>query len=441
MLRDFYLVVGLGATGFSCTRYLLSKNIPVIVVDSRQNPPKLSECQKAFPQLEIHLGEFSENLFLRAKTIIVSPGVSLAEPSIQKAIKKHIPVIGDVELFARNAKAPIIAITGSNGKSTLTALMGELINNAGKKAIVCGNIGLPVLDAIEQPVPDFYVIELSSFQLDTADSLRAHVAVVLNVSPDHMDRYATVEDYRQSKQKIYLHCKHAVVNVDEPEIWKALTFSRAPIEFTLKKPTEKQWGLCDGYLAHGEKKLIAISELTLQQRHNNQNFLAALAIGTILKLPLNSMLETLKSFSGLAHRCQLVNKIHGVAWFNDSKATNVGAAIAAIESMGQCLSGKLILLAGGDSKGVSLTPLQNPVKKYVSHVILFGQDANLLQAALENCATITQVNNLREAVCQAKKMTVAGDVVLLAPACASLDQYENYMARGKDFVDAVNNIM
>lgn len=439
--NNAYLVIGLGSTGLSCVRYLVSKNIPVIVADSRENPPKLAELKKDFPNIEIHLGKFSQNIFDQANMIIVSPGVSLSEPCIQHCMQKNIPVIGDVELFACEARAPIIAITGSNGKSTLTTLMGDLINQAGKKAIVCGNIGLPALDALSQPIPDYYVVELSSFQLDATHSLKAKVAVVINVSPDHMDRYPTLQDYLTSKQHIYHHCENAIVNADELEIWKNLTFQKQPIEFTLQIPNQNQWGVRAGFLSYGAKNLIAISELPLQQRHNNQNFLAALAIGTCLKLPMESMLKTLQRFTGLEHRCQLVKKINGVSWYNDSKATNVGAAIAAIESMAQSLQGKLILLAGGDSKGVSLLPLQAPVKKYVSHVILFGKDADLLEKTLQDCTHIARVKTLREGVLHAKKIAQSGDVVLLAPACSSLDQYENYVARGRDFINAVNDVL
>lgn len=437
MSDNLHLIIGLGSTGFSCVRYLVSKNIPVVVVDNRDNPPKLAECQKAFPAVAIHLGKFSEHIFSQAKTVVVSPGVSLEEPCIKQCIQHHIPVIGDVELFARDAKAPIIAITGSNGKSTLTTLMGELIQQAGKKVIVCGNIGLPVLDTIMQMVPDYYVVELSSFQLDTTYSLHAKVAVVINVSPDHMDRYATLNDYLQSKQHIYKNCDYAVVNTDEKNIWEKCSFKNTPIEFTLENPSNNQFGLRDHYLCYGDKKLISVSDLILQERHNNQNYLAALAIGFILQLPMNTMLETIKNFSGLAHRCQLVKSENGIAWYNDSKATNVGAAIAVIESIAKRTPKRLILIAGGDSKHADLTPLQNIVKKYVSHVILLGRDAPLLQAVLQDCVAITCVTTMHEAVMFAKKMVQPGDVVLLAPACASLDQYENYMARGNDFMQAV----
>lgn len=440
MQNNLHIVVGLGATGFSCVKYLVSKNIPVTVVDTRENPPHLADCQTQYPHVKIQLGAFQADLFESANTVVISPGVSLEEPCIQRCIKKNIPVIGDVEIFARDATAPIIAITGSNGKSTLTTLMGELIQHAGYQAIVCGNIGFPVLDALMQSTPDYFVVELSSFQLDTTYSLKAKVAVVINVSPDHMDRYPTVDAYCASKQRIYHHCEYAVINKDEPDIWKTLSFKNLPIAFTLQKPGKNEWGLSDQYLAYGEKKIIAVTDLVLQERHNHQNFLAALAIGSALQLPLDNMVQTLMHFSGLPHRCQWVDTIHQVAWYNDSKATNVGAAIAAIQSMRHRTKGKMILLAGGDSKGVDLTPLQNPVKKNVAHVILFGKDAPLLQDTLKHCAVISRVNHLREAVHMASQLAQPGDVVLLSPACASLDQYENYAARGRDFEEAVKLI-
>jgi UDP-N-acetylmuramoylalanine--D-glutamate ligase len=438
MQNNLHLVVGLGPTGLSCVQYLVRKNIPVAVVDTRENPPSLTACQQKFPEVPIHLGAFSDAVFSQAGTLVVSPGVSLEEPCIAACIRNQIPVIGDVELFVREAAAPIIAITGSNGKSTLTTLMGEMIKDAGFTPIVCGNIGVPVLDCLLQPAPDYYVIELSSFQLDTTYSLRALVAVVINVSPDHMDRYATIHDYRASKKRVYQHCQHAVVNGDEPEIWQSLSFKHSPTAFTLSNPDKNAWGIRDNQLVCGDKNIIPIAELILQERHNCQNFLAALAMGALIHLPIKTMLNTLRHFSGLAHRCQLVKRINGVAWYNDSKATNVGAAIAAIESVEQRTTGRLILLAGGDSKGVELTPLQSPVKAHVSHVILFGKDANLLQDTLQGCAEIVRVKSLSEAVSIAKDIARSDDTVLLAPACSSLDQFENYIARGNEFIKLVS---
>ncbi|MDP1573713.1 MAG: UDP-N-acetylmuramoyl-L-alanine--D-glutamate ligase [Coxiellaceae bacterium] len=438
MLKNSHLVIGLGETGFSCIKYLRAKNIPVVVADTRDNPPHLADCRKQFPEVEIHLGKLSEALSLKAATIVVSPGISLEEPCIQKAREKNIPIVGDIELFVRDVKAPIVAITGSNGKTTLTTLMGELINHAGKKAIVCGNIGMPVLDVLAQEIPDFYVLELSSFQLETTYSLCAKVAILTNLSPDHMDRYETLDDYLAAKQRVYLHCDYAIVNADEKNTWEKLVFKHRPIEITLQKPLEKQWGVFENTLSYGKEKLIAIADLLLQERFNNQNFLAALAIGTVLQLPMKNMLATLKHFAGLPHRCQRVKTNDDIIWYNDSKGTNPGAVIAAIESVyHRHHPNNIILIAGGDGKGVDFSILQAPVKATVSHVIVLGKDAALLQAALQDSAIVTRVNTVREAVAFAKTIAQKKDVVLLSPACSSLDQYKSYAERGNDFMKAI----
>jgi UDP-N-acetylmuramoylalanine--D-glutamate ligase len=437
-MNELYVVIGLGETGFSCVKYLRAHNKSVVVVDSRLHPPKLAACQTAFPDVRIHLGPFQSSVFSEASILVVSPGISLEEPCIAECVEKHIPVVGDIELFARHAKAPIVAITGSNGKTTLTTLMGELIQDAGKKAVICGNIGTPVLDMLQQPVPDFYVLELSSFQLETTYSLRAKVAVLTNLSPDHMDRYATIDDYLKAKQRIFLHADYAVVNADEKNTWEGLSFNHPPTQFTLQNPLANQYGIDDDYLAFGNEKLIAIAELHLQERFNNQNFLAALAMGSLLNLPMASMLNTLKHFAGLPHRCQRVPTQDGVLWYNDSKGTNPGAVIAAIESVHhRHHPNQIILIAGGDGKGVDFSILQAPVTEYISQVFVLGKDAALLQKALHECAAITRVQTVREAVIAAKKIEQPGDVVLLSPACSSLDQYTSYAARGADFMEAV----
>ncbi|EKD77866.1 MAG: UDP-N-acetylmuramoyl-L-alanyl-D-glutamate synthetase [uncultured bacterium] len=433
-----HLILGLGDTGFSCVRYLLQQKKSIMVADTRATPSKLRECQQLFPEVSIHLGKFHEKLLENVTTVVISPGVSLNEPVVQLALQKNIPVIGDIELFARAVKVPIVAITGSNGKTTLTTLMGKLISDAGFRAVMCGNIGLPVLDTLQQPAPDYYVMELSSFQLQTTFSLRAAVAVVINISPDHLDRHKDDAEYLAAKQRIYLNCEQAIVNTDEPEIWKTLSFNKSPIEFTLKTPHQNQWGLIENYLTYGHQKIISVTDLLLQEHHNLQNFLVALAMGTALNMPLPAMLATLKSFSGLAHRCERVQSHDQIRWYNDSKATNVGAAIAAIHSIGKSNTGKMILIAGGDGKGVSFASLRAPVQKYISQVILLGKDADQLEIELKDCARMTRVCTIKEAVAAAKKIAQPGDVVLLSPACSSLDQYESYVARGKDFVSAVN---
>lgn len=440
-MSDYYLVVGLGETGFSCVAYLRSKNVKVIVVDTREHPPKYIACREQFPTVDIVLGAFSSELFSNAHTIVISPGVSLQEPVIQAAIAQGVSVVGDIELFVRDAKAPIVAITGSNGKTTLTTLMGELIHQSGQKAIVCGNIGTPVLEVLSQPVPDFYVLELSSFQLETTYSLKARVAVLTNLSPDHMDRYATVDHYLQAKQRVFLNCDYAVVNQDEKNTWENLTFSHPPVSFTLQKPSANAWGIFEGCLAYGDQQLVAIHDLILQERFNQQNFLAALAMGSVIGLPIQKMVATLKTFSGLPHRCQRVPTQDGIDWYDDSKGTNPGAVIAAIESVHhRHHPKKIVLIAGGDGKGVDFSILAPVVKQYVAHVVVLGKDAALLQQALQTVTSVTRVNTVREAVAYAKTIAQTGDAVLLSPACSSLDQYKSYAERGKDFVAAVGGI-
>lgn len=409
-----------------------------MVADTRENPPKLEACRQQFPAVEIYLGAFSEALFLSADKIVVSPGVSLDGVAFQKAREKNIPIVGDIELFVKAAKAPIVAITGSNGKTTLTTLMGKLIEAAGKKVIVCGNIGTPVLDVLAEPVPDYYVLELSSFQLEVTNSLRAKVAVLTNISPDHMDRYVTLDDYLHAKQRIYLNCDYAVVNADEKITWEGISFKNNPILFTSGVPSENVFGIADNALMLGHQKLIAISALQLQEKFNLLNFLAALAMGSALQLPMDTMLSVIQTFSGLPHRCQRVQTSDGIFWYNDSKGTNPGAVIAAIESVSARHHPKqLILIAGGDGKGVDFSILQPVVSRFVSQVIVLGKDAALLEAALKECAQIHAVKTVKEAVALSKAMTKPGDVVLLSPACSSLDQYKNYAARGADFVSAV----
>lgn len=438
VLKNYYVVVGLGQTGLSCVRYLLAQNKSVVVVDSRDNPPALATCRQQFPEVDIYLGAFSKDLFLAADTLVVSPGVSLLTPEIVAANEQGVRVIGDVELFAAVAKAPIIAITGSNGKSTVVTLIGKMIVDAGLKAIVCGNIGLPVLEALLQPVPDYYVVELSSFQLAATQQLNAHVAVLLNISPDHLDQHKSFAAYLAAKKRIYKNCDQAVVNADEPETWSELTFDKPVIPVSLNAPEENVWGVKNDALYWGETKLVDIAHLALQEKHNCQNFLVALAVGQFIGLPLDKMIATLRSFSGLSHRCQLVSKNQGVHWINDSKATNVGAAVAAIESVAKNSDGKIILILGGDSKGVDLGALRQPIDQYVSCVIALGKDAEKIKNTLSDLVKVVLVNTISEAVLSASRIAMQGDTVLLSPACSSLDQYASYVARGDDFVQAVS---
>jgi UDP-N-acetylmuramoylalanine--D-glutamate ligase len=436
------VVVGLGKTGLSCVRYLNQQGLNTAVTDSRSEPPELSSLKNEFNTIPFYGDEINADVLLASDQIIISPGVSLKEKAIKLAIDKGIPVIGDIELFCRQAKAPIIAISGSNGKSTVTTIVAEMIRNAGLKVGVGGNLGTPALELLNEATPDVYVLELSSFQLETTFSLNAHASVVLNISPDHMDRYETLNDYIDAKNKIYSGQGLMVINQDDDVVNAMMDDSRNTVSFSLSKPLVNNFGLIkDGsevYLCQGEEKIINQNELAIKGEHNVANALAAIALVSSVNVPVNSIVKTLKSFKGLEHRCQLVRTINNVSWYNDSKATNVGACIASIQ--GLCELGKIILIAGGDSKGADLSSLIPVAKQYVKHVLLIGVDAPKLKEVLDSVVTCEYVNDMQEAVIKASQIAEDNNLVLLAPACASLDMYKNYQERGDVFVKAVNEL-
>ncbi len=430
------VILGLGVTGLSCLRYLHARGASVTVIDSREQPPLLQAYQKEFSDVPIILGTLPEEIILNASEIIVSPGLSLQLPVLQKAIAKGIPCLGDIELFCREAaiRAPIIAITGSNGKTTLTTLVGQMLQDAGFTARVCGNIGTPVLDMLLEPVPDYYVMELSSFQLETTYSLQAKVAVVLNVTPDHMDRYATVADYCAAKQRIYQSCDIAVLNQDEPEIWQTLSLPAQQVTFSILG--EADFMLKDDVLYHKTQRWLDVTALPNQTHYHAQNVLAALAIGTHLGLSKDTMVATMCRFSGLAHRCQKVACFNNIDWFNDSKATNVGATIAAINGLAPLYS-DMILILGGDAKGADLSPLKAIVAAHVSQLFLIGAAAPELAQLFEDVVPYQHIDNLTQAVMMASRQAGAHTAVLLSPACASWDMFDNYEQRGNLFIKAV----
>jgi len=436
------VIVGLGKTGLSCVRYLLSRGLDIAVTDSRINPPGLSTLETEFTSVSVFLGEISTEILLSSDQIILSPGVSLNNDAVKRAIANGIPVIGDIELFCQQVKAPIIAVSGSNGKSTVTTLVAEMTQQAGLKTCVGGNLGTPALELLNEDVPDVYVLELSSFQLETTFSLSAHASVILNISPDHMDRYANSDEYANAKKKIYLGNGLMVINKDDDVVKAMEDASRQTIYFTLGKPEGHNFGLIkdnDGiWLCQGNKKIIKQDELGIKGEHNVANALAAIALASTINVPFSAMAETLKRFSGLEHRCQRVATINKINWFNDSKATNVGACIASIK--GLCNLGKIILIAGGDSKGADLSSLGPIIKKYVKHVLLLGVDAKKVANVIDSTVMCDFVVDMNEAVNAASNLAEAGDLVLLAPACASLDMYENYQQRGDAFVAAVNTL-
>lgn len=434
------VIVGLGKTGLSCARYLSKQGVRIAITDSRDEPPELATLRSEFVPIPTYLGGISSEVLLASDQIVLSPGVSLEEQSVKQAIENGIPVFGDIELFCQNAKTPIIAISGSNGKSTVTTLVAQMAEYAGLKTCVGGNLGTPALELLNEPEPDLYVLELSSFQLETTFSLNAHASVVLNVSSDHMDRYANLDEYIGAKNKIYSGQGVMVINQDDEVVNAMADDSRQTLTFSLSKPEGNNFGVIkengDVFLCQGDKKIISDRELIIKGEHNIANALAAMALASSVNVPIDAMVKALKNFTGLEHRCQLVKKINQVSWYNDSKATNVGACITSIK--GLCELGNIILIAGGDSKGADLSSLKSIVKQHVKKVLLMGVDANKLADVLASEVPCEFVDDMNEAVKRAQKISGSDDLVLLAPACASLDMYKNYRQRGDDFVSAVN---
>jgi len=432
----YTLVVGLGKTGSSVVRYLHALGESLVVVDSRDIPPGLNELKSEYDDVALYTGKFNVSLFINARRIVVSPGVALAEPALVEAKKNNIEIIGDIDLFAHEVKAPVVGITGSNGKSTVTTLLTLMAKKARLNSVASGNIGVPVLDSLDDDI-DLYVLELSSFQLETLQSLPMKAAVVLNVSADHLDRYENLAVYAMSKQVIYENADVLVLNKDDA--LAAGQFANNPkpkIRFTLGTPEENEFGLCREPLAKlcfGEQALISVDELKIKGRHNLQNALAALALGHAIGLPMGAMLDTLREFSGLKHRAQLVAQIDGVSWINDSKATNVGAAVAALVGM----PGKHVLIAGGIAKGADFSALTDVVREHCRAVILLGEDADKIQSVMPEGVEVKQVIDMQSAVIAAAALAQPGDNVLLAPACASFDMFDNFEHRGDVFIQSV----
>ncbi|TBV07289.1 UDP-N-acetylmuramoyl-L-alanine--D-glutamate ligase [Phytopseudomonas dryadis] len=437
---QFRIVVGLGKSGMSLVRFLARQGVRFAVADTRAEPPELGTLRERFPQVEVRCGELDVEFLCRASELLVSPGLAVATPALQEAARRGVKLSGDIDLFARQAKAPIIAITGSNAKSTVTTLVGEMAAAAGRKVAVGGNLGTPALDLLADDV-ELYVLELSSFQLETTEQLNAEVATCLNVSEDHMDRYADLPAYHLAKHRVFRGARQVVVNRDDA-LSRPMIADQVPCwSFGLGKPDFKRFGLLEEngekYLAYQFDALLPVRELKIRGAHNQSNALAALALGHAVGLPMAPMLETLKRFSGLPHRCQWVGEHAGVSYYNDSKATNVGAALAAIDGLGADIAGKLVLIAGGDGKGADFSALRTPVARYCRAVLLLGRDAGKLAAALEGSVELIRVDSLDTAVTRAAQVTRAGDAVLLSPACASLDMFKNFEERGRLFAQAV----
>lgn len=439
------VIVGLGKTGLSCARYFHGIGRPFKVIDSRFSPPSLAEFRSEFPGAELELGGFSQQTLLQASEIVLSPGVSLQTPEVAHARAQGVPVTGDIDIFSREAKAPIVAVTGSNGKSTVVTLVAEMARQVGISVAVGGNLdgraSMPALDLLSCGPRELYVLELSSFQLETTDSLNADVAVILNISEDHLDRYATMRDYQAAKQRIFNGARQILVNRDDPasEPWNAGEQQRW--SYGLSEPDERSYGLTtvqgEQWLARGGQHLLPLSAIRLVGRHNVGNAMAALALGHAVGIPESAMITTLREFAGLPHRCQPLRNLRDVVYYNDSKGTNVGATLVAIESVAERTRGEIVLIAGGIGKDADFSPLLPALERYVKRVILIGRDADKLARLIGNRADIMRASSMEEAVSEAAESAVAGDAVLLSPACASFDMFKDFAHRGRVFAAAV----
>ncbi len=419
-------VIGLGKTGLSCVEFLTKKQADVRVIDTRQNPAGAEQLAKNIP---LHTGSLNLDWLLQSDIIVISPGLAVKTPEIQTALSAGVEVIGDIELFCREADKPIIAITGSNGKSTVTSLVAEMAKAAGLNVGMGGNIGIPALSLLEQN-HDLYVLELSSFQLETTYSLKAVAATVLNISEDHMNRYVDLEDYRQAKLKIYHQCQTAVINAED-SLTKEDNRQSARVQLSFGEHNADYWLKTDNgkqYLMAKDEVILPCDEVKLVGRHNYMNALAAIGLVQAAGIKTAGIQTALRTFTGLDHRFQLAHFADGVRWINDSKATNVGSTVAALT--GLHLTGTLHLLLGGDGKNADFSELQKLINKPYIHCYCFGQDGKQL-AALS--AQSHLFDTMEQAIEYLRPQLKAGDMVLLSPACASLDQFASFEKRGEEF--------
>ncbi|WP_144393697.1 UDP-N-acetylmuramoyl-L-alanine--D-glutamate ligase [Pleionea sediminis] len=431
-------VLGLGMTGASCVRYGLRKGWKVSVFDSREDASYHSLFAEFDERVEIHRGEFESSRFENFDLLVASPGVDLSHPQLAKAIKDYeLEVVGDIELFARECKTPIIAVTGSNGKSTVCDCLGWLLSKLNKRCIVAGNIGHPVLDLLDDNDVEIFVLELSSFQLETVKSLNAEVVCVLNISEDHLDRHKTLENYANIKRKLYQFSDSAAVNIDD-SLTHDLSMPGNQLSFGASDTADfKVSQSNNGFIIERfGATLVNESDVQLKGFHNGLNIAACLAILELYGLTIDSsVIQALSDYSGLEHRCQIVASNDGVLWVNDSKATNVGASLSAINSFAKSAK-NLYLIAGGDAKGADLSELGQYIESYVVRCYVFGKDADKILSTVSGDLCI-KVSNLNTAVNQVKQVVKTGDCVLFSPACASLDMYENYIQRGEHFMQLV----
>lgn len=432
-----FLILGMGVTGISVAHWFSLQGMAFDMADSRSILSNEDSLREAFPASALYLGECENLLAETYQAVVISPGVPHDIPLVQNLRQQQLKLIGDIDLFAAVSSVPVTAVTGSNGKSTVVDMLHHMYQQAGVASALGGNFGTPVLDLLGDPSIKRFILELSSFQLDTAEVFEADVAALLNVSEDHMDRYASFESYAASKGRIYRNARVAVVNRGDGWSRRLATEVPTTISFGQDVPASGQYGCIEAedetWLCRGDEKLLPVSALKVLGRHNSVNALAALALGEAAGLDMSDMLAALESYQGLPHRTEWISKISGVTWVNDSKATNVGAVTAALKG----INADVILLAGGRGKDADFQPLQAVAKQYVKTAIIFGEDRQRLSATLVGCTAVEVVETLEQAVAKASKIAVSGDIVLLSPACSSFDQFPAYTVRGERFRELV----
>jgi UDP-N-acetylmuramoylalanine--D-glutamate ligase len=434
------LIVGLGASGASALNYLARRGASLVATDSRAEPANLAALRAAHPGVEFRCGGFAAPAPLsQFRLAVVSPGVAPDEPFVRELRAAGVEIVGDIELFARAVNAPVVGITGSNGKSTVTTLVGEMAKAAGWRVGVGGNLGTPALDLLAADA-QLYVLELSSFQLETTSSLRCVAATILNLSQDHLDRHGSMAAYAAAKARIFAGAGVAVVNRDDAEVLKLVPSSGRVAGFTLKAPADGDYGVADAewntYLCAGGARLLPVDQLKIYGSHNWANALAALALADHAGIPRDASLRALRAFAGLPHRCEFVAEIDGVSYFNDSKGTNVGSTLAALNG----LPSPIVWLAGGQGKGQSFAELREPLARKGRVAILFGEDAARIAEHVLGALPIYREPDMFRALSRARALARSGDRVLLSPACASFDQFRNYVDRGEKFVSAVRSL-
>ena len=433
-------ILGMGVTGMSVASFLSARGISFDFADSRIEPPNLKQVVRDYPDAKLLLGPFDNDYLASYDRLIVSPGISVDQPALIDAREKGVEVIGDLELFLDYAQAPVVMITGSNGKSTVTALLGQMAIDSGLSVGIGGNIGTPMLDLLDNN-HQLYVLEVSSFQLELLNDGRGAVAGLLNISPDHLDRYLDIQKYHAAKHRIFRGASKVVINREDRLTRPLISTQITMTTFGLNQPDLGSFGVLEGieegYLSYGIERLMRIDQVALKGKHNIANALAALALGYSVDLPMQAMLDTLKVFKGLPHRCQTVADINSVLYINDSKATNVGATLAALNGFGSIADKNLILIAGGQAKGQDFTDLKQSVSDYVKLMILIGEAADELGSVLDNCCQQIKADSLEDAVVKTHQLAVSGDMVLLSPACASFDMFDGFEERGRCFHNAV----